>query len=120
VFAPTTVEEMQRWVNNELSFWGWVQQINVGSHQTQATHGVNSLSNASNAAHNAVQLFAAREESRWRNEVEQVHNHVRAAFVNYRLPHSSTPTAQRAAALKSEPHVAIAYLRLDKGKQPIV
>jgi hypothetical protein len=110
VFAPTTIEEVQQWVNEELSYWSWVQQVNVGNHQTPITYGVNSVITASNAAREAVQYVVNGNEGAARERAGQVHNHVRAAFAEYGLPHSSTPLAKRVHALKSEPYTAIAYL----------
>jgi Family of unknown function (DUF6161) len=110
VFAPTMIEEMQLWVNEELSFWSWTQQINVGQHQAVITQAWHFLNTASSAAREAVQHVLSGQESVWRDRANQVQSNVRAAFIDCRLPHSSTPLAQRVVALKAEPQCAIAYL----------
>lgn len=111
VFAPTSVAEMQAWVQGETNFWTWTKQgLNVGTYKAVFDRAFLPLSRSAGLAREAGQFEAPGNESALRERVAKVQQGIQEAFRDRKLPHSSSPLAKRVAALKVEPRCAIAYL----------
>lgn len=109
-FAPTSVEEMLAWVQKELEFWSWSQNVHTGSHKGAIDYAIQPLHSAISHAREAQSMQQQNQTSAVQERVQHVQANVLEAFVTRGLPHSSTPLAQRVAGLAGEPATALAYL----------
>jgi hypothetical protein len=111
IFAPTSIEEMRDWVQREYEFWSWTHSVGAGNHKGALDQAIHSLNGAFAAVRDAI-TFASKENSSSRvtESAAQVQSHVREAFLNRKLPHSTSPLGRRVEALKIDPLCAIAYV----------
>ena len=110
IFSPTTAEEALAWVQREINFWSWTQNVQAGNHKNIIDSACHPLHYALAQAREAVQYLAQSNEGAVRERIAQVQSQVQEAFLNRKLPHSTTALGQRVAALKVDPRAAIAYL----------
>lgn len=46
VLAPRSADELSVWIQKEVSFWSWLGNLNMGSHQEAVSRGYQALANA--------------------------------------------------------------------------
>ena len=46
VLAPTSVEELQEWVQREFDFWTWTQNVSTGNHKSALDQAWNPLNSS--------------------------------------------------------------------------
>jgi hypothetical protein len=110
VCRPKTYQEARDWIAREGNFWTWVASTNAGNHRIALDEAINQYSQAIGAIHNALATAPTNEEAA-RQHLSTAYAFVRAALVDYGLPHSTTPLAARVEQLKATaPSAAIAYL----------
>lgn len=109
-FAPTSAADMLTWVQKELEFWSWSQNVHTGSHKGAIDYAIQPLHAAIVHARDAANLHSQNQTSAVLERVQHVQANVRDAFITRGLPHSSTPLAQRVAGLAADPATAVAYL----------
>lgn len=110
IFSPQTAEEALAWVEREMNFWSWTQNVSAGNHKSIFESACHPLHYAQAQAREAVQYQTQSNESAVRERIAQVQRQVQEAFLNRKLPHSTTALGQRVAGLKVDPLAAIAYL----------
>jgi hypothetical protein len=95
LFAPTTLVEITSWVQKEQSFWEWLHRgSRGGNHDQGLKQAINQLNHAVNTA-NQAQQYKETNPQHFRSQLQDIENQLRATFAQQRLPHSSTPLAQR-------------------------
>lgn len=110
IFAPKTAQEMQDWLEGQLTFWRWAQNVPSTSHKNTFDNALRPLQAALVQAKEAVQYQAQGNEATFRARATQVRAHVEDALLNRKLPHSAAPLGKRIADLKEDPRAAMAYL----------
>jgi hypothetical protein len=110
-FAPTTVQEMHEWVQQELSFWSWASTVNAG-HKSLLEAALKPLRQAATVANVCINGDASNNsDSALRERVNKVQSFVQQAFESHKLPHSKGVLGKRIEAMRVEdPRSAIAYL----------
>lgn len=99
--APTSHEELTRWIQTEQNFWSWVQQRHYGNHENPQREGMNRLAEALSAAQQSQQHIQSNAQHS-RQQLEVSRDRLQQAYTNHRLPHSSTPLAKRVEAYRKE------------------
>lgn len=99
--APTSYEELTGWIQTEQNFWSWVQQSHYGSHENPQREGFSRLAEALNAAQQALHHVQSNAQHS-QNQLEYSRDRLQQAFLNLKLPHSSTPLAKRVQAYRQE------------------
>jgi hypothetical protein len=99
--APTSYEELTGWIQTEQNFWSWVQQNHYGSHENPQREGFSRLAEALNAAQQALHHVQSNAQHS-QNQLEYSRDRLQQAFLNLKLPHSSTPLAKRVQAYRQE------------------
>lgn len=99
--APTSYEELTRWIQAEQNFWSWVQQSHYGGHEYAQREGLSRLAEALSAAQQAQQHVQSNPHHA-QNQLEYSRDQLLQAFLNLKLPHSSTPLAKRIEAYRKE------------------
>lgn len=100
-FAPTTYEELNRWIQQEQSSWNWIQQRSFGNHQNGSREAIDHLGHALNHAQQAQQHRQSNPQHA-QQQVDACRSRLEEAFQRYKLPHSSTPLAKRIEAYRKE------------------
>lgn len=98
-FAPINLAEITTWVQKESTFWEWVLSANRGNHEQSLRHAVKQLAQAEHTVNQAAQ-YKGSNPQQYQNHLQTIEGHLHEAFLRQRLPHSSTPLAQRIAAYK--------------------
>lgn len=100
LFAPTSAAEALTWMHREQQFWAWLQNRNGGGNHDQGLRqALSQLNQAMSEAQQAIQHKDARPQN-YRDHVTSMNNLVQDVFARRRLPHSSTPLAQRIDAYR--------------------
>jgi len=99
LFAPTTLEQARTWIQRERSFWSWINQQSFGNHDQGIKQALEKLNQAINNAQQAQQ-YKDSHPQQYQVEISTVQNQVKDAFVQRKLPHSSSPLAQRIDAYR--------------------
>lgn len=99
--APTDHAELIRWIQTEQNFWVWIQQRSFGNHENFQREAINQINEALNCAQESQQhLQSNPQHSQQRLEVSR--DRIQQAFLQRRLPHSSTPMAKRVDVYRRE------------------
>lgn len=100
LFAPTSAAEALTWMHREQQFWAWLQNRNGGGNHDQGLRqALSQLNQAMSEAQQAVQHKDVRPQN-YQGHVTSLNNLVQDVFARRRLPHSSTPLAQRIDAYR--------------------
>lgn len=100
LFAPTSAADALTWMHREQQFWAWLQNRNGGGNHDQGLRqALSQLNQAMSEAQQAVQHKDARPQN-YQGHVTSLNNLVQDVFARRRLPHSSTPLAQRIDAYR--------------------
>lgn len=100
LFAPTSAAEALTWMRREQQFWAWLQNRNGGvNHDQGLKQALSQLNQAMSEAQQAIQHKDARPQN-YQGHVTSLNNLVQDVFARRRLPHSSTPLAQRIDAYR--------------------
>lgn len=99
--APTSYEELTRWIQTEQNFWSWTQQNHHSGHENPQREGFSRLAEALSAAQQAQQHIQNNPQHT-QNQLEFSRNRLQQAFLSIKLPHSSTPLAKRVAAYRKD------------------
>ena len=110
-FAPRSGTELSQWVNEQRQFWAWLPSVQVnGNHKSAVDQSFSSLLDASNQMPNIVQL-EVQSNPNVLPQVQLIHNLLRQAFIDRKLPHSTSALGQRVEQIRSrDPVEAVAYL----------
>ncbi|MBQ0931178.1 DUF6161 domain-containing protein [Ideonella alba] len=95
LFAPSSLEEIHNWINQEINFWSWVVGTQVGGNHDQGLRQALSQLDLARSAAGQASQFRELDPNHYRHEVAQSSERLRAAFFQCQLPHSTTPTAKR-------------------------
>jgi hypothetical protein len=102
LFAPTSLEEVNTWIQQEVSFWSWLNGSRAGGNHDQGIRqALNQLNQAQNSANQAQQSRSSNPQQ-YQNLLNQVQSHLQEVYVRQRLPHSSTPQAKRIEDYRKE------------------
>lgn len=100
LFAPTSAAEALTWMQREQQFWAWLQNRNGGGNHDQGLRqALSQLNQAMSEAQQAIQHKDARPQN-YQGHITSMNNLVQDVFARRRLPHSSTPLAQRIDAYR--------------------
>jgi hypothetical protein len=99
--APTSFEELDRWIGVEQNFWSWTQQRNYGNHESTAKEAMQALQNAQNYSQQGQQQKSSNPQHA-QQQLEACKSQIQEAFVQRKLPHTSTPLAKRVEAYRKE------------------
>ena len=95
LFAPTSLAEANTWIQQEVSFWSWLNGSRAGGNHDQGIkQALNQLNQAQNSA-NQAQQYTDSNPQQYQNLVAQIRSQLEEVFVRQGLPHSSTPQAKR-------------------------
>lgn len=95
LFAPTSLAEVNTWIQQEVSFWSWLNGSRAGGNHDQGIkQALNQLNQAQNSA-NQAQQHKDSNPQHYQNQLTQIRSQLEEVFVRQRLPHSSTPQAKR-------------------------
>lgn len=97
--APTSYEELTRWIQAEQNFWTWIQQRHYGSHEYPQREAMSRLAEALSAAQQSQQHVQSNAQHSMQ-QLEVCRDRLQQAFMRHRLPHSSTPLAKRVEAYR--------------------
>jgi Family of unknown function (DUF6161) len=119
---PTTFDEATTWIQLELTFWSWLKIGSYGNHDQRLGPAIGKLKQAASHAHGAKQYIGSNSQQ-IATEIAVVRSLLEEAFVQHKLPHSSTPLAKRIEAFRSQADdrsasfFAAALLAPDRGFQ---
>lgn len=99
--APTSYEELNRWITLEENFWSWTQQRNFGNHDGLVREAKQALQHARNYA-NQWQQQRASSPQHAQQQIEACKSQIEEAFVRRRLPHSTTPLGKRVESYRKD------------------
>jgi hypothetical protein len=107
VLSPTSARELLDWVQAEQTTWNWLGSVPNYGHKGAISQCITALNDAAANAQEAVgrQLSDPRQSA---DHAENARRRLHDAFVVKRLPHSSTPLAQRIQQLAKADVVAAA------------
>lgn len=111
LLAPTTVQELVDWVQNEYQFWSWFANNNLpgGGPRNAVNAALQPMRDAVNQVQNAVNN--QKNPNAFTEHLRAARTSLERAYVINGIPHSSTPLAKRVAQLSgSKPAAAQAYL----------
>lgn len=100
LFAPTSAADALTWMQREQQFWAWLQnRSGGGNHDQGLRQALSQLNQAMSEAQQAKQHKDARPQN-YQGHITSMNNLVQDVFARRRLPHSSTPLAQRIDAYR--------------------
>lgn len=99
--APTSYEELDRWIGVEQNFWSWVQQRHYGGHEVVAREALQAIQHARNYVQPAQQHRESNPQHA-QSQLDACKSQIQNAFVHRALPHSSTPLAKRIETYRKE------------------
>ncbi len=99
--APTSYEELTRWIQTEQNFWSWIQQRHYGGHENPQREAMSRLAEALSAAQQSQQHVQSNAQHS-KQQLEVCRDRLQQAFMHHRLPHSSTPLAKRVEAYRKD------------------
>lgn len=92
--APTSYEEIDRWIDTEQNLWSWFLQRHFGNHESYLRETVQLLQHARSQAQGAKQHHTVNSPQA-QQHLDGSRANLEEAFVRRKLPHSSTPLAKR-------------------------
>lgn len=98
---PTTIDEAVAWIQQEQSFWKWLTSRSYGNHDQRLRHAIGQLNEAMNHGQRARQ-YKDSHQQQFAAEVAGLRSRLEEAFVQRKLPHSSTTLAKRIEAYRQE------------------
>lgn len=101
LLAPTSHAELNEWIHTEVNFWNWCVQRSYGNHEQGFRDAYSSLSEAQGRGADAERHLTSNAEHA-RQQLQTCRNHIEAAFLTKRLPHSSTPLGRRIDAYRRQ------------------
>lgn len=99
-FAPTSLNQINTWIQAEQAFWSWINRHN-GEHNQGIKQTLNQLNNALNLANQALQ-YKDSNPQHYRQQVVAIQSTLQDVFVQRKLPHSSAPLAKRIEAYRKD------------------
>lgn len=94
LFAPTTLAEVRSWIQREQAFWSWMQNAQFGNHDQGIRQAVELFNQSINNVSQAEQHRESNPQH-YQAQIQAIESQIRSAFVQLKLPHSSTPLAKR-------------------------
>ncbi len=98
-FAPTTLEQVNAWMQTEQSFWSWIHSRSFGNQDQGIKQALGQLSQAGNHAQQASQYKDSHPQE-YKQQISGIQNLLQDVFIQRKLPHSSTPLAKRIDAYR--------------------
>lgn len=99
--APTDHAEFIRWIQMEQNFWIWIQQNNFGNHESLQREALGQINEALNCAQQSQQHIQSNPQHS-QQQLDVSRDRIQQAFLQRKLPHSSTPLAKRVDAYRKE------------------
>jgi len=100
-FQPTTIDEASAWIQREQPFWSWLTSRSYGNHDSRLRHAIGQLNAALNHA-NRARKHKESDEQQFAAEVAGMRSRLEDAYIQCKLPHSSSPLANRIDAYRQE------------------
>ena len=99
--APTSHDELIRWLRVEQDFWNWIQQRHYGNHENLQREAFGQVNEAISGAQVALSQLPSKPEQS-QQQLDYSRDRIQQAFQHRKLPHSSTPRAKRVDAYRKE------------------
>ena len=115
--APTDHAELIRWIQMEQNFWIWIQQHNFGNHENLQREALGQINEALNCAQHSQQHIQSNPQHS-QQQLDVSRDRIQQAFLQRKLPHSSTPLAKRVDAYRKEAGEQAASYFLAVGMNP--
>lgn len=110
-FAPTTLDEMEAWVDKEYQAWVWINGTPGVEHRNVLDNAFQPINEARHFCTQAKTYAAQSNDQNTRDTISHVRERIQDAFGVRKMPHTTSSLGQRALQLKSEDQsAAIAYL----------
>lgn len=101
LFAPTTLEQASAWIQSEQSFWSWIHSRQFGNQDQGIRQAIEQLNQALSTIQQAPQHRDSNPQH-YQAQLASIQNQVQDAFIQRKLPHSSTPLAKRIDAYRKD------------------
>jgi len=101
VLQPTTIDEASAWIQQEQAFWSWLTNRHYGNHDQRLQHAIGQLHEALNLGGRSRQ-YADAQPQQFAADIAEMRARLESAYIRWKLPHSSTPLAQRIEAHRQE------------------
>ena len=99
-FAPTSLDQINTWVQTEQAFWSWINQNN-GNHCQGIKQALGQLNQALSNIQQAAQ-YKDSNPQQYQQQISGVQSLLQDVYVQRKLPHSSTPLAKRVEAYRKD------------------
>lgn len=99
-FAPTSLSQINTWVQTEQAFWSWINRNN-GNHDQGVKQALTQLTTALNQASQAAQHQVSNPQH-YQQQIVAIQATLQDVFVQRKLPHSSSPLAKRIEAYRKD------------------
>jgi len=107
--APTSVSELQLWIQRERQFWSWVTTKSRGGHEQSVREAIQRLEHATSSANDAERQQSTNQ-AQSRVHAQSAANLIQEVFNLRKLPHSSSTNAKRVEQfLKEHGDTAASY-----------
>lgn len=101
LFAPSTLEQARAWIQQEQSFWSWIQGRSYGNHDQGIKQALEQLNQALSHIQQASQ-YKDSNPQQYQSQLNGTLDRVKDVFVQRKLPHSSSTLAKRIEAYRKE------------------
>lgn len=98
-FSPKSLDEIYNFVQTEITFWSWLQ--NNQNHEHVIRNAINQLNHANNLVSHARQ-YKDTNPPQYHNNLNDIQNSLRSAFIDLKLPHSTSTLGKRIEAYRIE------------------
>ncbi|KAF0162605.1 MAG: hypothetical protein FD157_3836 [Rhodocyclaceae bacterium] len=99
-FAPTSLDQINAWVQTEQAFWSWMNR-SYGNHDQGIKQALNQLPNALKQVSQALQHKESNPQH-YQQQIAAIQDTLRDVFVQRKFPHSSAPLAKRIEAYRKD------------------
>jgi hypothetical protein len=101
VLQPTTIDEVTTWIQREQAFWSWLTSSSYGNHDQRFRHAFAQLTEALNHG-NQAKHYTDSDPQQFTAAIAGMRARLEDAYIQRKLPHSSTPLAKRIDAYRQE------------------
>jgi hypothetical protein len=99
--APTSFQELIRWIDTELANWSWTSQRNYGNHEQGVRECFSQLAQALDHVGQAERHSASNPQAS-KDHLEACRGALEDVYVRRKFPHSTTPLGTRIANYQKE------------------
>jgi Family of unknown function (DUF6161) len=101
VFAPTSPQQANAWLQREQDLWSWLNSRDHGAHEQGLRQALSQLNQALSHTQQAPQ-YKDSNPQQYQQLISEIENLARNVFTHRRLPHSSAPLAKRIETYRTD------------------